>query len=86
MESDKDDDASGILQQSVTHAQACDAFEAGLKWLEAQGNTDPVHLMLVKGWRDRAAVLRSESKKLMHTSIKQLRQRIQIVILILHDA
>ena len=33
---------------TVTHFQACEAFECALQWLESQGDTDPAHLMLVK--------------------------------------
>ena len=60
--SDSDNDEQDPPPQR-THAQAYDAFECALEWLEAQGDTDPVHLMLVKKWRDQAAVLRGEAQK-----------------------
>ena len=39
-------------QPTVSHAQAFDAFETALKWLEGQSDTDPFHLLLVRKWRD----------------------------------
>ena len=38
----------------VSHVQI--AFETALTWLEAQGDTDPAHLLLVQKWRTYAAV------------------------------
>ena len=43
--------------------QACEAFNTALKWLEAQTDIDPVHLLLVKKWRDSAARKRGENLK-----------------------
>ena len=37
---------------SVLNSKACEAFNTALKWLEAQTDIDPVHLLLVKKWRD----------------------------------
>ncbi|KAI6661871.1 Jerky protein homolog-like [Oopsacas minuta] len=39
----------------VTPAQACEALETVLEWLESQGDTQIEHLLLVKKWRNRAA-------------------------------
>ena len=48
-------DVEIVLQPSVTHTQAFDAFQTALDWLEVQSDTDPSHLLLVRKWRDTAA-------------------------------
>ena len=50
-------------QPSVSHAEAFEAFETALKWLEGQSDTDPHHLMLVRKWRDTAAQKRVHSMR-----------------------
>ena len=50
-------------QPTVSHAQAFDAFETALKWLEGQSDTDPFHLLLVRKWRDTAAQKRVQTLK-----------------------
>ena len=50
-DTDSDDEPAS---NSVSPAVACEAFSIALTWLEAE-NVDPVHLMLVQKWRDRAA-------------------------------
>ena len=50
-------------QHSVSHAQAFDAFEIALRWLEGQSDTDPFHLLLVRKWRDTAAQKRTQTLK-----------------------
>ena len=54
-ERDSESDNEAETQCPVSHAEACSAFETALKWLEIQADTDPVHLLLVKKWRDTAA-------------------------------
>lgn len=63
-DSDSDSNSSDelSLQCPVSHAQACGAFEIALEWLESQ-QADPAHLMLVKKWRDQAAVKRGAALK-----------------------
>ena len=39
----------------VSPAQACEALETVLEWLESQGDTQVEYLLLVKKWRNRAA-------------------------------
>ena len=51
------------IQPLVTDAEACNAFETGLKCLEAQEGMDPFHLLLVKRWRDTAAQKRQQKLK-----------------------
>ncbi len=58
-EESSDDEPS----EQVSHDQAFQAFDIGLKWLESIGNTDPAHLLLVQKWRDLAAIKRTESLK-----------------------
>jgi hypothetical protein len=40
-DSDSGTDDEMVPQESVSHAQAFNAFETSLRWLEAQPNTDP---------------------------------------------
>ena len=40
---------------AVSNADAYDAFDMALTRLEAQGNVDSAHIMLVRKWRDIAA-------------------------------
>ncbi len=47
----------------MSHDQAFQAFDIGLKRLESIGNTDPAHPLLVQKWRDLAAIKRTESLK-----------------------
>ena len=54
-DSDLSSDDEMNSQPFVTGAEACNAFETALRWLEAQEGTDPFHLLLVKRWRDTAA-------------------------------
>lgn len=59
----------------VTHAQACDAFECALVWLESHDEVDPAHVLLVKNWRDQAALLRcgeTNRPKLYRTSVAHI--------------
>ena len=59
--SSKDDE---LDSSSVSNSKACEAFNTALKWLEAQTDIDPVHLLLVKKkWRDIAARKRGENLK-----------------------
>ena len=51
-----------VLQPSVTHTQAFDAFQTALDWQEAQSDTDPSHLLVTK-WRDTAAQKRANAMK-----------------------
>ena len=50
------------IQPFITDAEACIAFETGLKWLEAQDSTDQFHLLLTKRWRDTAAQQRQPKR------------------------
>ena len=63
VDSDSEDEAHVEVQSSVSHAQASYAFNTALRWLESQCNVDPVHLLLVKKWRDTAAQKRGENLK-----------------------
>ena len=45
----------------VSHAQAYSAFETALTWLEAQGDSDPAHLLLVQKWRNCAVVKHTQT-------------------------
>ena len=47
----------------VSQAQACEALEIVLEWLESQGDTQIEHLLLVKKWRNRAAEKRIQTTK-----------------------
>ena len=47
----------------VSPAQACEALEIVLEWLESQGDTQIEHLLLVKKWRNRAAEKRIQTTK-----------------------
>ena len=51
------------VEDLVSDEQACDALDISLRWLESQGNIDPVHLLLVKKWRDTAARKRFKNLK-----------------------
>ena len=53
IDSSSEDDE--LDSSSVSNSKACEAFNTALKWLEAQTDIDPVHLLLVKKWRDIAA-------------------------------
>ena len=55
--------SDGEPSEQVTHSQAFEAFDIALKWLESLGNTDPAHLLMVRKWRDLAAVKRTDSLK-----------------------
>lgn len=46
----------------VTHAQAYSALETALTWLESQTDTDPAHLLLVRRWRNSAAMKRTQTQ------------------------
>jgi len=61
-DSDSDSSDELSLQCPVSHAQAYGAFEIALEWLESQ-QADSAHLMLVKKWRDQAAVKRGAALK-----------------------
>ena len=61
--SDPESDVEIVLQPSVTHTQAFDAFQTALDWLEAQSDTDPSRLLLVRKWRDTAAQKRANAMK-----------------------
>ena len=62
IDSDPESDMEIVLQPSVT-PQAFDAFQIALDWLEAQSDTDPSHLLLVRKWRDTAAQKRANAMK-----------------------
>lgn len=62
--SSEDDSAT---PERVSPAAACEALSVTLSWLEAQG-VDPSHLMLVRKWRDQAALKRS-SQRLCQTKV-----------------
>ena len=47
----------------VSHAQTYSAFETSLTWIEAQGDTDPAHLLLVQKWRNYAAMKHTQTLK-----------------------
>ena len=51
---DESDEEESAADPSITSAEAFDALEITLRWLESQ-NTDADHLLLVKKWRDHAA-------------------------------
>ena len=51
---DESDEEESAADPSITPAEAFDALEITLRWLESQ-NTDADHLLLVKKWRDHAA-------------------------------
>ena len=61
IDSSSEDDE--LDSSSVSNSKACEAFNTALKWLEAQTDIDPVHLLLVKKWRDIAARKRGENLK-----------------------
>ena len=63
IDSDLESDVETVLQPSVIHTQAFDAFQTALNWLEAQSDTDPSHLLLVRKWRDTAAQIRANCMK-----------------------
>ena len=60
-----DNESNDDLQRerSVTPSQAFEAFGTALEWLESQADTDPLHLLLVKKWKDTAAQKRGELQK-----------------------
>ncbi len=66
-ESSSEDEALIEDQNSVSDAQACDALDISLRCLESQEEVDPVHLLLVKKWRDTAA--RKRFKNLKHKTL-----------------
>ena len=51
-----DDDEESDSQSSMSDTQACKAFDVALKWLESRHDKNPVHLLLVKKWRDTAVM------------------------------
>ena len=61
IDSSSEDDE--LDSSSVSNSKACEAFNTALKWLEAQTDIGPVHLLLVKKWRDIAARKRGENLK-----------------------
>ena len=61
IDSSSEDDE--LYSSSVSNSKACEAFNMALKWLEAQTDINPVHLLLVKKWRDSAARKRGENLK-----------------------
>ena len=63
---DSDDEAEAI--SSVTLAQACSAFDTVLEWLESEGGVDSSHLLLIKKWRNIAAMkhLQKLKQKYIH--------------------
>ena len=63
IDSDPESDVEIVLQPTVTHTQAFDAFQTALNWLEAQSDTGPSHLLLVRVWRDTAAQKRASAMK-----------------------
>ena len=63
IDSDPESDVEIVLQPSVTHTQAFDAFQTALDRLEAQSDTDPSRLLLVRAWRDTAAQERANAMK-----------------------
>lgn len=60
--SDDGSDEELAVDDTVTPAQAFDALDVSLRWLESQ-RVEGTHLLLVKQWRDAAARLRRESLK-----------------------
>ena len=60
--SDSDSD-SEPQQAKVSHAEACEAFEKGLLWLESCGDVLSEQLLLVRKWRDMAARKRESGMK-----------------------
>ena len=65
-DSDSGTDDEMVPQELVSHAQAFNAFETSLRWLEAQPNIDPFHLLLVRKWRDCAAQKEPKLKNKLH--------------------
>ncbi|XP_062513432.1 jerky protein homolog-like [Corticium candelabrum] len=60
--SDSDSEDAGSKEAAtVTNAEAFEALGTVLEWLEARGDTDSSHLLLVKKWKDTAARLRRKS-------------------------
>ena len=54
------DSESEIVEPTVSHAKAHEAFGIVLQWLEAQG-ADADHLLLVTNWMSTAAKKRQDS-------------------------
>lgn len=50
------DNVDELIETTVPHAKAYEAFGTALEWLEAQGDVDIAHLLLVKKWKDIAAI------------------------------
>jgi hypothetical protein len=75
-DSDSGTDDEMVPQELVSHAQAFNAFETSLRWLEAQPNIDPFHLLLVRKWRDCAAQKEPKLKNKLHFFL---------IILLWHD-
>ena len=73
IDSSSEDDE--LDSSSVSNSKACEAFNTALKWLEAQTDIDPVHLLLVKKWRDIAARKRGENLKQNTISSYFIKQR-----------
>ncbi len=59
---DSSDEEDAASEPNVSPSEAFSALEVTLHWLE-QKNADPTHLLLVKKWRDEAAIIRSDSMK-----------------------
>ena len=54
--SSDNEDVDESIETTVPHAKAYEAFGTALEWLEAQGDVDIAHLLLVKKWKDIAAI------------------------------
>ena len=50
-----------VPESCVSPAQACEALETVLEWLESQGDVELEHLLLVEKWRNKAAEKRVQS-------------------------
>ena len=54
--SSDNEDVDESIETTVPHAKTYEAFGTALEWLEAQGDVDIAHLLLVKKWKDIAAI------------------------------
>ena len=60
-EVDKNVNTCTVPESCVSPAQACEALETVLEWLESQGDVELEHLLLVKKWRNKVAEKRAQS-------------------------
>ncbi|XP_033125119.1 jerky protein homolog-like [Anneissia japonica] len=53
--------AENEVEPSIPASIAFAAADTLMSWLEAQGNTDPLHILQVRNWRDQAAKLHADN-------------------------